>query len=160
VSLTLRRRIPAALVVVAALMTAVACGPSSDRGGASVVAATPLAPVASEPDIPAPQLPFDAQPSTEPTEPPPPPEVPTEPPGSEANRCIDVTTANLGLATAQDRAAARAAADTLERYGPPANVRNAIEYFVGSPGAMFSDPNFATRNKVITDWVKQFCPSS
>lgn len=144
-------------VVVVASPLAGAQAPGVEPGGATVIAATPHVP-APEPESPTPASEPEPPPPREATEPQPSPDAQT-PATTGINQCIEVTSANLGLATAQDRDAARAAADTLEKYDPPANVRNAIEYFVGARGAMFNDPNFATRNKAISDWVKQKCPS-
>jgi hypothetical protein len=76
----------------------------------------------------------------------------------DANACMDVTGANLGLATATNHDAARKAADTFEKYDPPADVKDAVEHFVGTNGAQFDDPDYDKYNKLIDGWVKQVCP--
>jgi hypothetical protein len=76
----------------------------------------------------------------------------------DGNACVDVTGANLDLATATNHDDARKAGDTFEKYNPPADVREAIEHFVGTNGAQFDDPNYDKYNKTIDDWVKQVCP--
>lgn len=76
----------------------------------------------------------------------------------DGNACVDVTSANLDLATATNHDAARKAGDTFEKYDPPADVKDAIEHFVGTNGAQFDDPDYDKYNKQIDDWVKQVCP--
>jgi hypothetical protein len=76
----------------------------------------------------------------------------------DANACMDVTGANLDLATATNHDAARKAADTFEKYDPPADVKDAVEHFVGTNGAQFDDPDYDKYNKLIDGWVKQVCP--
>jgi hypothetical protein len=71
---------------------------------------------------------------------------------------MDVTGANLDLATATNHDAARKAADTFEKYDPPADVKAAVEHFVGTNGAQFDDPDYDKYNKLIDGWVKQVCP--
>jgi hypothetical protein len=75
-----------------------------------------------------------------------------------ADACMDVTGANLDLATATNHDAARKAADTFEKYDPPADVKDAIEHFVETNGAQVGDPDYDKDNKQIDDWVKQVCP--
>jgi hypothetical protein len=76
----------------------------------------------------------------------------------DADACMDVTGANLDLATATNHDAARKAADTFEKYDPPADVKDAIEHFVETNGAQVGDPDYDKDNKQIDDWVKQVCP--
>jgi hypothetical protein len=76
----------------------------------------------------------------------------------DADACMDVTGANLDLATATNHDAARKAADTFEKYDPPADVKNAVEHFVETNGAQVGDPDYDKDNKQIDDWVKQVCP--
>lgn len=77
----------------------------------------------------------------------------------DSSQCVDVTGANVDLLTASDKDAARKAADTLERYNPPASVKDAIEHFVTTGGAHFDDPDYTKNNKALDGWVKQVCPS-
>jgi hypothetical protein len=77
----------------------------------------------------------------------------------DSSQCVDVTGANVDLLAASDKDAARKAADTLERYNPPANVKDAIEHFVGTGGAHFDDPDYSKYNKVLDGWVKGVCPT-
>jgi hypothetical protein len=84
-----------------------------------------------------------------------------EPPAGaklDANACMDVTGANLDLAAATNHDAARKAADTFEKYDPPADVKDAVEHFAGTNGAQVDDPDYDKYNKLIDDWVKQVCP--
>jgi hypothetical protein len=76
----------------------------------------------------------------------------------DADACMDVTGANLDLATATNHDAARKAADTFEKYDPPADVKDAVEHFVETNGAQVGDPDYDKDNKQIDDWVKQVCP--
>ena len=74
----------------------------------------------------------------------------TTPPTPEgqltANQCVEVASATLTLAASQNADAARAAADTLEKYGPPQNVSNAIEHLAVTRNAMFTDLNFGANS--------------
>jgi hypothetical protein len=82
--------------------------------------------------------------------------APQAPLGSEG--CIDVTSANLDLAVADNADEARAAADVFARFGPPASVVEALEHFVGTGGVQFDDPDFDEYNTRIDDWVRAVCP--
>lgn len=77
----------------------------------------------------------------------------------DSSQCVDVTGANVDLLAASDKDAARKAADTLERYNPPASVKDAIEHFASVGGAHFDDPDYTKNNKLVDGWVKQVCPS-
>lgn len=77
----------------------------------------------------------------------------------DSSQCVDVTGANVDLLAASDKDGARKAADTLERYNPPASVKDAIEHFVTTGGAHFDDPDYTKNNKLVDGWVKQVCPS-
>jgi hypothetical protein len=77
----------------------------------------------------------------------------------DSSQCVDVTGANVDLLTASDKDAARKAADTLERFNPPASAKDAIEHFVTTVGAHFDDPDYTKNNKALDGWVKQVCPS-
>jgi hypothetical protein len=77
----------------------------------------------------------------------------------DTSQCVDVTGANADLLSANDKDAARKAADTLEGYNPPSQVKDAIEHFVTTGGAHFDDPDFTKDNKILDGWVKQVCPT-
>jgi hypothetical protein len=77
----------------------------------------------------------------------------------DTSQCVDVTGANADLLAANDKDAARKAADTLEGYNPPGKVKDAIEHFVGTGGAHFDDPDYTKNNKVLDGWIKQVCPT-
>jgi len=86
--------------------------------------------------------------------------IPTAPSSTlESSQCADVTGANVDLLAASDKDAARKAADTLENYNPPADVKEAIEHFVSVGGAHFDDPDYARYNMVLDNWVKGVCPT-
>jgi hypothetical protein len=51
------------------------------------------------------------------------------------------------------------AAETLEKYNPPAKVKEAIEHFVTTGGAHLDDPDYTKYNKLVSDWVKGVCPT-
>jgi hypothetical protein len=76
----------------------------------------------------------------------------------DGNACVEVTGANLDLATATNHDDARKAGDAFEKYDLPANVKDAIEHFVATNGAQFDDPDYGKYNKTIDDWVKKVCP--
>jgi hypothetical protein len=77
----------------------------------------------------------------------------------DTSQCVDVTGANADLLAANDKDAARKAADTLEKYNPPGSVKDAIEHFVTTGGAHFDDPDYTKNNKTLSNWVKQVCPT-
>lgn len=77
----------------------------------------------------------------------------------DSSQCVEITGANLDLLTATDRDAARKAADTLERYNPPASVKSAIEHFVTTGGTHFDDPDYPKNNQTVKSWVDQVCPT-
>jgi len=76
----------------------------------------------------------------------------------DVHACADVTAANLDLAVASTAEDARKAGDAFEQYDLPADVKDAVEHFVGTNGAQFDDPDYDKYNKTIDDWVKQVCP--
>ncbi len=67
--------------------------------------------------------------------------------------CVDRHSVQGGLGDA------RKAADTLEKYNPPAQVKDAIEHFVTTGGAHFDDPDYTKNNKTLANWVSQVCPT-
>lgn len=76
----------------------------------------------------------------------------------DPSACVEVTQANLDLATATNADAARKAGDAFEKYDLPAPVKEAVEHFVGTRGAQFDDPQYDKYNNAIEGWVKQVCP--
>ena len=139
-----RRWLFMALVVAAALMTGCSSsktttsGPSPSASASTTSAATTSTPAASS-DTTSATAPVSAT--------------------LDSSQCVDVTGANVDLLAASDKDAARKAADTLERYNPPASVKDAIEHFVTTGGAHFDDPDYTKNNKALDGWVKQVCPS-
>lgn len=79
-----------------------------------------------------------------------------EPLGSDA--CVEITQANLDLATASDQDAARKAGAAFEKYDLPEPVKDAVDHFVGTGGAQFDDPQYDKYNNAIEGWIKQVCP--
>lgn len=76
----------------------------------------------------------------------------------DGNACVEITQANLDLATATDADAAHKAGDAFEKYDLPAPVKDAVEHFVGTGGAQFDDPQYDKYNNAIESWIKQVCP--
>jgi hypothetical protein len=135
-----RRWCFAAIVVTAALITGCSGGksnpaapPTTPSGSKSTSSATASSATSSAEAAPASQL--------------------------DTSQCVDVTGANADLLAANDKDAARKAADTLEGYNPPAQVKDAIEHFVNTGGAHFDDPDYTKNNKVLDNWIKQVCPT-
>jgi hypothetical protein len=60
---------------------------------------------------------------------------------------------------AANPASARTPADTLEKFGPPDQVKAAIEHFVTTGGAQPNDPDIDANRNLITGWIKQVCPN-
>jgi hypothetical protein len=77
---------------------------------------------------------------------------------ADAGSCSDITGASLDLSAATNKDDARKAADTLEKYNPPASVKDAIEHFVGTGGLQFDDPDSKKYNDTVDNWVHQLCP--
>jgi hypothetical protein len=77
----------------------------------------------------------------------------------EPQDCVDVTQANLDLATANNAADAQKAADVFARFSPPPPVQEAIDHFVETGGPqVFDDDKYQEYNDRIDEWVKQVCP--
>lgn len=77
----------------------------------------------------------------------------------DGEACVEVTGASLDLSTATNNEEARTAADTLEKYNPPAAAKTAIEHFVTTGGAQFDDPDYSKSNKDLDGWVHEVCPT-
>jgi hypothetical protein len=76
----------------------------------------------------------------------------------DGSSCVEITQANVDLATATNADAARKAGDAFEKYDLPAPVKEAVEHFVGTRGAQFDDPQYDKYNNAIEGWIKQVCP--
>jgi hypothetical protein len=70
--------------------------------------------------------------------------------------CLKVEEANLELTTADKKDDARKAADVLEKYNPPANVKDAIEHLVEKAEAS-NDPDSDKNSNTVDDWIDQVC---
>ncbi|MGD1171442.1 hypothetical protein ACKUVQ_21740 [Mycobacterium seoulense] len=77
----------------------------------------------------------------------------------DQSTCLDVSFAKDNLMVANNPENARKYADTLEKYGPPDNVKAAIEHFVTTVGAQPNDPDLNTNKDALTSWIKQVCPN-
>ena len=77
----------------------------------------------------------------------------------DAQGCVDITSARLDLIVASTSDQARPAADTLEKWSPPDNVKDAIEHLVEAGGGQINDPGFNDANSAIEQWVKEICPT-
>lgn len=72
--------------------------------------------------------------------------------------CVEITQANVDLATAKGPDDARKAGDAFEKYDLPDDVKEAVEHFVSTGGAQFDDPNYDKFNNAIEVWIKKVCP--
>ncbi|OBG69667.1 hypothetical protein A5680_24350 [Mycobacterium sp. E2989] len=77
----------------------------------------------------------------------------------DQSTCLDISFAKDNLMVANNPEKARKYADTLEKYGPPDNVKAAIEHFVTTGGARPDDPDLNANRDQITGWIKQVCPN-
>ncbi|ULN44805.1 hypothetical protein MI149_29410 (plasmid) [Mycolicibacterium crocinum] len=128
---------------IVAVTIAVSC--SSDKSG----------PNSSSTETPSPaSRASSSPPSVSPSSATPPP--PSDPLGADA--CSDVATGYLDLMLSKQPDAARAAADVMEKYGPPDSVKAAIEHFVTTIGMQKGDPEADANDKLISDWVDPLCP--
>jgi cytoskeletal protein RodZ len=83
-----------------------------------------------------------------------------EPPASvDASACVDISGANLDLITASSKEDARKAADTMEKYNPPSDVKDSIEHFVDTGGLQIDDPDMTANSDRIKEWIEEVCPS-
>lgn len=76
----------------------------------------------------------------------------------DLDSCVEVTSANLDMATALSHDEAVAAGEQFLKFDPPAEVREAIEHFVETDGIQFDDPDYDKYNSAIDNWGKQVCP--
>jgi guanyl-specific ribonuclease Sa len=76
----------------------------------------------------------------------------------DTDTCWDISSDKDDLMVADTPEKARAAADSLEKYGPTHAVRMAIEHFVTTLGAQADDPDNSALAYLLNDWVKQLCP--
>lgn len=76
----------------------------------------------------------------------------------DSSSCVEITQANLDLATASNADAARTAGNAFEKYDLPGDVKDAVEHFVATGGAQFDDPKYDKFNNAIESWIKQVCP--
>ncbi len=77
----------------------------------------------------------------------------------DQSTCLDISFAKDNLMVANNPEKARKYADTLEKYGPPDTVKAAIEHFVTTGGAQPNDADLNTNKDLITNWIKQACPT-
>ena len=52
----------------------------------------------------------------------------------------------------------RKAADTVESFNPPADVRDAVEHFVSTGGLQQTDPKKNEYSRTVNNWVEKVCP--
>jgi hypothetical protein len=72
--------------------------------------------------------------------------------------CLDVASANLDLVTANSKDEAEAAAEKLNAFDPPSDVKKAIETFAENGGPDYTDPKTGDYAALITEWMKSICP--
>lgn len=75
------------------------------------------------------------------------------------DQCLDLAEAQLGVATATKADEARKAADTVEKYGPPADVKSAVEHLVTTVGIQLDDPQAGSATATLKAWVDKVCPT-
>ena len=86
---------------------------------------------------------------------PPPPPGPGQLNGGD---CLKLTGATLNLVSGGNSDDTRKAADTIEGFNPPDNVREAVEHFASTGGLQQSDPKKNDYSKSINNWVEKVCP--
>jgi hypothetical protein len=70
---------------------------------------------------------------------------------------MELGSASLELVTATNKEDARKAADSMEKYNPPPDVKAAIEHFVITGGPQTDDPDLESNSSRIKDWIEQVC---
>ena len=75
------------------------------------------------------------------------------------DQCLELAEAQLGVATATKADEARKAADIVEKYNPPSDVKNVVEHFVTTIGVQFDDPQAAAGTAALKAWVDRVCPT-
>lgn len=87
--------------------------------------------------------------------------APPPPPGPgqlDGGACLKLTGATLNLVSGTSAEDNRKAADAIESFNPPDNVREAVEHFVGTNGLQQSDPKKNEYSRAINNWVEKVCP--
>jgi hypothetical protein len=72
--------------------------------------------------------------------------------------CLKLTGATLNVVSGASAEDSRKAAETIEGFNPPDDVRAAVEHFVSTGGLRQSDPQKNTLSKTINNWVEKVCP--
>lgn len=75
------------------------------------------------------------------------------------DQCLELAEAQLNVATAMKADEARKAADIVEKYNPPSDVKTAVEHFVTTIGVQFNDPQAAHGTAILKAWVDNVCPT-
>jgi hypothetical protein len=120
---------------------------------------TPTRPTTSPNQTPAasaPTPPAAGAPSVSATRPAPPP--PPGPGQLDGGSCLKLTGAILNLVSGTSAEDNRKAADTIEGFNPPDDVRTAVEHFVSTGGLQQSDSQKNGNSKIINSWVEKVCP--
>ena len=75
----------------------------------------------------------------------------------DAEACMEIGSAVIELVSATSKDEARTAADKLEKYNPPADVKEAIEHFADAAGSESGAPDLESDTTKIKDWMEQVC---
>ena len=71
---------------------------------------------------------------------------------------MQLTSAVVNLMSGTSADDAKAAADTIDGFHPPADVQAAVTHFVKTNGLHTTDPDRTQFSRTLNDWVEQQCP--
>ncbi len=76
----------------------------------------------------------------------------------DGGTCLQLTSAVVNLMSGTSADDAKAAADTIDGFHPPADVQAAVTHFVKTNGLHTTDPDRTQFSRTLNDWVEQQCP--
>ncbi|MHA7661518.1 hypothetical protein [Mycolicibacterium sp. HS_4_1] len=76
----------------------------------------------------------------------------------DGGTCLQLTSAVVNLMSGTSADDAKAAADTINGFHPPADVQTAVTHFVKTNGLHTTDPDRTQFSRTLNNWVEQQCP--
>jgi PBP1b-binding outer membrane lipoprotein LpoB len=76
----------------------------------------------------------------------------------DGGTCLQLTGAVVNLMSGTSTDDAKAAADTINGFHPPADVQAAVTHFVNTNGLHTTDPDRSQFSRTLNNWVEQQCP--
>ena len=76
----------------------------------------------------------------------------------DGGTCLQLTGAVVNLMSGASADDAKAAADTITGFHPPADVQAAVTHFAKTNGLHTTDPDRTQFSRTLNNWVEQQCP--